>query len=220
MPRHKDQKRIIRSRMKKTGESYTTARAHVIAKTQPAQPKIDHAKLAGMSDAKISGKTSRTWREWTRTLDADGAAAMSHRDIATLVHSKYAVGDWWAQTVTVGYERIKGLRQRGQRRSGEFEATKSRTFGVPVNALFDAWADDTARRNWLGLNAAVRTATKPRSMRLQWPDGTIIAVNFTAKGRDKSAVALAHTKLRRKAEADEAKTFWAARLDVLASLMA
>jgi hypothetical protein len=215
MPRHKDQKRIIRNRMKKTGESYTTARARVIAKTPPAQPKIDHAKLAGMSDAKISGKTGRTWQEWTRTLDADGAATMSHRDIATLVHSKHSVGDWWAQTVTVGYERIKGLRERGQRRSGEYEATKSRTFDVPIDALFDAWADDTVRRKWLGLNTAVRTATKPKSMRLQWPDGTIIAINFMAKGRDKSAVALAHTKLPTRVAADEAKTYWSARLDAL-----
>ena len=32
MTRDKDRKRIIRSRMKKTGESYTAARAHVLAK--------------------------------------------------------------------------------------------------------------------------------------------------------------------------------------------
>ena len=224
MPRHKDRKRIIRNRMKKTGESYTAARAHVIARTQPKlppAPKIDHAALAGMSDVKIAEKTGRTWREWTRVLDADGAAAMKHRDIAALVHGKHSVGDWWAQTVTVGYERIKGLRERGQRRSGEYEATKSRTFGVPVSTLFEAWADGTARRKWLGgVDAVVRTATAPKSMRLRWPDGTIVAVYFTAKGRNKSSVALAHTKLRDKVQADEAKTYWTARLDALAAVIA
>ncbi len=123
MPRDKDRKRIIRTRMEKTGESYTTARAHVISKTrekaQPA-PRVDHAALAGMSDQSVAAKTGHTWQEWVRLLDADEAAAMRHRDIAALVHGKHGVGDWWAQTVTVGYERIKGLRDLGQRRDGAY----------------------------------------------------------------------------------------------------
>ncbi len=224
MPRDKDRKRIIRERMKKTGESYTTARAHVLSKKpsdrQPASA-IDLAALAGMKDDAIAAKTGRTWRQWVRALDADGAAAMPHRDIAAIVHEKHHVGDWWAQSVTVGYERIKGLRERGQRRNGTYEATKSRTFNVPVNTLFDAWADGAARRRWLdGVKAVVRTARAPKSMRLQWPDGTLVAVGFTAKGAGKSAVALAHTKLRDRAASGNAKEYWTDRLDALASLLA
>jgi hypothetical protein len=173
-----------------------------------------------MSDAKIAEKTGRSWREWTRALDGEGAASMAHRDIAALVSAKYEVADWWTQTVTVGYERIKGLRERGQRRGGAYEATKSRTFAVPVDALFQAWADERSRRKWLAaVNPSVRTATAPKSLRLAWPDGTIVVVNFTPKGREKSAVALAHTKLPTKAAAEEAKTFWTARLDALGTLL-
>jgi hypothetical protein len=223
VPHDKDRKRIIRSRMKKTGESYTAARAQILSRSRPAPPAaspVDHAQRAGMSDEKILAKTGRTWRDWTRALDADGAGAMTHRDIAVLVRSKHGVGDWWAQAVTVGYERIKGLRERGQRRSGEYEATKSRTFGVPVSELFAAWANDASRRKWMGgVNAALRTATPSRSMRLKWPDGTVIVVNFTAKGRDKSVVALAHTKLPDKAAAEEARAYWSGRLDALGSLL-
>jgi hypothetical protein len=222
MPVDKDRKRIIRRRMKKTGESYTAARAQIISqprsKASPL-PTLDYSGRAGMSDDKISAKTGRTWQEWTCALDADGAASLPHRGIAALVHAKYAVGDWWAQTVTVGYERIKGLRERGQRRSGEYEATKSRTFAVPVSTLFDAWAEAPSRRKWLGgVKATVRSATAPKAMRLQWPDGTIVIVNFTAKGRGKSAVALAHTKLPNRAAAEEAKTYWTDRLDALRSM--
>src|SRR5262245_2781196 len=115
MPRNKDRKRIIRARMKKTGESYTTARAHVLSKKKSdarEAPATELAALAGMKDDVISAKTGRTWQQWVRTLDTDGAAAMPHRAIAALVHEKYDVGDWWAQSVTVGYERIKGLRER------------------------------------------------------------------------------------------------------------
>jgi hypothetical protein len=230
MPRDKDRKRIIRNRMKKTGESYTTARAHVISKAgstavsktsvqQPRARSVDHAALAGMGDEAIAGKTGRPWREWVRVLDADGAAAMSHRDIAALVHGKHGVGDWWAQTVTVGYERIKGLRDRGQRRGGDYEAGKSRTFNVPVHALFEAWADQAMRRRWLnGVEPLVRTATPPKSIRLQWPDGTIVIAGFTAKGDAKSVVAVVHTKLRDRTASDKAKKYWSDRLDALASL--
>lgn len=223
MTRDKDRKRIIRSRMKKTGESYTAARAHVLSKATPKPPTrrtVDHAQLAGMKDESIAAKTGRTWLEWVRVLDADGAATMTHRDIARMLHEKHRVGDWWAQTVTVGYERSKGLRERGQRRGGGYETTKSRTFAVPVSELFAAWADDRTRRRWLdGVEATVRTATAPKSIRLQWPDGTLVVVGFTAKSNAKSAVALAHQKLRDKAAAEAAKRFWTERLDALAGVL-
>jgi hypothetical protein len=224
MTRDKDRKRIIRNRMKKTGESYTTARAHVISKSNVKQTSariVDHAALAGMSDDKVSAKTGRTWQEWTRVLDLEDVAGMPHRDIAALVHGKYRVQDWWAQTVTVGYERIKGLRERGQRRGGAYEASKSRTFNVPVRALFDAWANAATRRHWLnGGGIVVRTASAPRSMRLQWPDGTLVAVGFYAKGNAKSSVAVQHMKLPDKASSENAKKYWTDRFDALASLLA
>lgn len=222
MPRDKDRKRIIRSRMKKTGESYTAARAHILSKPKGKQPPpraMDHAALAGMSDEKVAAKTGRTWPEWVRVLDADQAAAMRHRDVAALVHEKYHVGDWWSQMVTVGYERIKGVRERGQRLDGAYEASKSRTFNVPVKALFDAWADAATRRRWLdGVEPVVRTATAPKSIRLRWPDGTIVVGWFLAKGRAKSTVSLAHTKLRDSAALDKAKKYWRERLDALGTL--
>jgi hypothetical protein len=57
-------------------------------------------------------------------------------------------------------------------------------------------------------------------MRLRWPDGTLVLVGFTAKGVGKSAVAVAHTKLRDAAAARQAKTYWTERLNALASIVA
>ena len=223
MPRDKDRKRIIRNRMKKTGESYTTARAHVISKikvTEPPASIANYAALAGMKDEAIAAKTGRTWQQWVRALDGDNAAALPHRDIAVLVQSKHGIGEWWAQSVTVGYERIKGLRERGQRRSGEYEVSKSKTFNVPVDRLFRAWTHNATRRRWLdGVAAVVRTATASKSMRLQWPDGTIVAVGFVAKGPSKSTAAVAHTKLKDRAASDRAKQYWTERLSALAAIL-
>lgn len=229
MTKNKDLKRIVRARMKKTGESYTSARAQITSKSKardsldappPVKPK-DYAELAGMSDAVIREKTGCTWQKWVKSLDYHGAENMSHRDIARLVSEKYKVADWWTQAVTVGYERIKGLRAQGQRRDGTYEATKSRTFNVPVAALFDAWADAGARKRWLGdAKVGIRTATKPKSMRIDWNGNTIIAVGFMSKGPSKSSVAVQHTKLPDKETATKLKQYWSERLETLAGVLA
>jgi uncharacterized protein YndB with AHSA1/START domain len=241
MPRQKDLKRLVRARMHKTGEAYTSARAHVLAKprikprssaaTAPAVETVvaakqeptpqDYATLAGMSDAVIKKNTGCSWERWVHALDNYGAAAMSHRDIATLIRTKYKTPSWWTQSVAVGYERIRGLRARGQQRDGTFGATKSRTFNVPVSTLFDAWVDAGVRKRWLnGASVKVRTATAPKTMRLDWTDGSIIAVGFTSKGKSKSAVALEHSKLPDRDAVTAIKEYWSERFDALAEVLA
>jgi hypothetical protein len=232
MPRNKDLKRLVRTRMQKTGEAYTTARAHITKKRKPKKPtkqptaavkseaNRDYAELAGMSDATIKDKTGCSWDLWVLTLDYAGAGDMSHGEIAAFVNEKYKIDGWWSQAVTVGYERIKGLRARGQRMDGSYEASKSRTFNVPVQTLYDAWNDASTRKRWLNEpGVQVRTATAPKSMRLGWKDGTIIAIGFTAKGNNKSSVALAHTKLPDRASSDRLKQYWAERLDALGKIL-
>jgi hypothetical protein len=222
MTRNKDFKRLVRARMKKTGESYTGARTQMTRKSAPAiKPNTkDYAKLAGMSDAVIKEKTGCTWERWVKALDHHGAEKMSHGEIAKLVSEKYNVPSWWTQTVTVGYERIKGLRARGQRRDGTYEASKSRTYNVPVTKLFDAWSDANLRKQWLdGATVKVRTATAPKSMRLGWSDGTIVAVGFLSKGKSKSSVAVQHTKLPNRESANRLKQYWSERFDSLSEVL-
>jgi hypothetical protein len=219
----KDRKRVIRERMRKTGESYTAARAQLLSKPRPHVSRMSAAAMAeraGMADATIKARTGRSWVEWVRALDADEAATLPHGEIARLVHGKHGVGSWWAQSVTVGYERIKGLRERGQRRGGAFEANKSKTFNQPVRLVFRAWSDTATRRKWIGLETKVRTATAPKTIRLQWPDGAIVIGYFTAKGANKTQVALSHTKLPNRAAAEAAKSDWAARLAALGVVLA
>jgi hypothetical protein len=219
MTSNKDFKRLVRARMKKTGEAYTTARSNVLKKPKK-NTAIDYAGLAGMSDSVIKEKTGCNWERWVKALDRDGADKMPHGEIAALVKKTYKVGDWWSQTVTVGYERIKGLRAKGQRRDGSYEASKSRTFDVPVKTLFAAWADGVTRRRWLtGAAVRIRTANEPKSMRLDWNE-SIVAVGFAPKGSSRSSVAVQHTKLPNRETANELKEYWAARLDALGDVLA
>jgi hypothetical protein len=232
MPRQKDLKRLVRARMKKTGEAYTAARSQILKKPKSkpstrlaaalsSAPKKDFAALAGMSDASIKAKTGCTWERWVKTLDHWGAEKKSHREIASMVAKTWKIDGWWAQSVTVGYERIKGLRARGQRRDGSYEATKSRTFDVPVRTLFDAFADKKVRDRWLGENnVKVRTATAPKSIRLGLADGSIVAIGFLPKGKTKSSVAMSQMKLPDRETANRLKQYWSEQLDALGEVLA
>jgi hypothetical protein len=199
MTKQKDLKRVVRERMQKTGESYTTARVHIV--------KPDYAKLAGMTDARVKAATGRDWAQWTKVLDAIGDK--KHAALAKHL-SSLGVPSWWSQMVTVGYERIRGMRARGQARSGSWRAGKSKTFAVPIGTLFKAF------RKSLPAGVKVRTATTPKSMRITWDDGTSVHVGFLDKGA-KSTVALEHAGLKSKADVDRVKKYWAEHFTALAS---
>jgi hypothetical protein len=226
----KDLKRLVRARMKKTGESYTAARFQLLKKKQvserPAKAgryeKIAaagrYAELAGMSDASVKEATGCTWERWVRTLDRAGAAEKSHREIAKLV-AFFGTPSWWTQMVTVGYERIRGLRERGQLRSGGFQTSKSRTFDADVARVYDAFADARTRKQWLDEDVTVRSATAHKRIRLTWPDGTSVVVGFVKKGAAKSVAAVQHEKLADRGAVDAAKLAWGERFDRLASVV-
>ena len=219
MPRNKDLKRLIRARMAKTGESYTAARSHLLAK-ELLLPK-EYAKLAGMSDEAVHSASGKTWREWTRLLDEADAARWEHREIADYVYSNFDVSGWWAQMITVAYERFRGLRDFGQRRGGGYDVNKSKTIGVPVAHLWSAFHDPEQRARWLpGVELTVRTATEPRSMRMRLADETPLNAYFTAKGEAKSSVSLQILQLPDKETAETTRQFWAGRLENLREMLA
>jgi hypothetical protein len=230
MTTNKDFKRLVRSRMRKTGESYTAARSHLLENRRAdirmgatvgapvAGP--DYARLAGWSDDLIKAKTGCDWDRWVKALDHAKAHEWSHREIARYVHEKYKVPGWWTQTVTVGYERIKGLRAIGQRRDGGWEANKSRTYPVPLARLYRGFSDKRNRAKWLpGVDLTVRTATKDKSMRITWPDGSSVVVGFLSKGSGRSSVYVQHGRLPDKAAADKVKAFWGERLGALGEVL-
>jgi uncharacterized protein YndB with AHSA1/START domain len=215
MPTEKDFKRLVRTRMKKTGEAYTAARLQLLE----TERKTDYATVAGMSDAAVSRQTGRSWADWVRALDAVRAAEQPHGQIAAHVAS-LGTPPWWTQMVAVGYERIRGLRARGQGRGGTYHVTKSATFDVPVATLFNAFAQARTRRSWLPVHVTVRTATPHRSIRMTWDDDTRANFGFVSKGKTRSAVAVGHERLPDKASADAMKAAWAGHFDRLRQLLA
>ena len=216
MTRQRSFKRLVRTRMEKTGESYTAARAVLLAGVEPEAAAAEPPLAA--SDERIRERTGRGWEEWFDLLDDWGAAEHTHREIARWVADQLGIGPlvWDAQAISSSYERARGLRAVGETEEG-FAVSATRTVAVPVERLFDAVVDESRRCRWLpDGELSERTATRPKSARFDWGDGaTRVHVAFDSKGEDKSTVALQHVRLPDAAEAERMKAYWRERVGAL-----
>lgn len=218
MTRQKSFKRFVRARMDKTGESYTAARAVLLAALEPPAGRDKPALVT--SDQEIRRRTGRGWEDWFDLLDSWKADEMAHRDIARKVASELGIEPlvWEAQAVTYSYERARGMRLVGQRADG-FTVSVSRTMAVAPEVAFDAFAVASERAAWLPDGAlSERTATRPSSLRFDGADGaTRVHVIVVAKGPAKCTVTLEHSRLADAAAAERTKAYWRERLGALRS---
>jgi hypothetical protein len=222
MTTEKTFKRRVRERMSKTGESYSAARSQVAHK----RDRIRDAgtRLAATddrpSDDSVVKATGKRWEEWFSILDRWGARQRKHGETAAFLTDEQRVPGWWAQAITVWYERSRGLRLKHQQADG-FSISASKTVGVPLDVLFDAFVDSRVRRRWLTDGTMrLRTSQPGRSARFDWGDGTTrVNVGFEGKGPAKATVAIAHERLPDPDEAETAKAAWRARLVELKSAL-
>ncbi|QRP46072.1 DUF4287 domain-containing protein [Amycolatopsis sp. FDAARGOS 1241] len=172
------------------------------------------------SDDAVRTATGRGWDEWGGVLDAWGARRRSHGEIAGWLVDEHGVGSWWAQTVTVEYERSRGMRPRNGGRDGLFTVNASRTVKVPIEELYRAVVDAEVRQKWLGDDQLTpRTTQANRSARFDWGDGSMrVNVGFVDKGT-RAQVALAHERIVDEQTATEVKAYWKDRLAQLKKLL-
>ena len=173
-----------------------------------------------MSDAAVKAKTGKTWKEWFAILDKAGARKLAHKEIVSYLSNEQGVGPWWQQMVTVTYEQQTGKRGEHEKPDG-YEISISRTVNAPLTKLYDAFGNQKTRAKWLQEDGLVeRTATANKSMRVTWNDKkTILAINFAAKGDEKSQVVVQHSKLPNARSAAKMKKYWGEALDRLKSLI-
>ena len=177
-------------------------------------------RFAGVGSEAVLRATGRAWDEWLKVLDRAGAKAMPHKEIALMLWRKFEVPDWWSQMVTVGYEQARGLRAVNQKADG-FAANASKTVGIALGRLYDAWNDPKVRARWLpDAPVEVRRSTDGKSMRMTWTVGdSSVDVGFFSKGADKSQVQVEHGKLKNAAAVARQKKFWSAALERLKAML-
>ncbi len=170
-----------------------------------------------MDDAAVIRATGRAWSDWYAILDGRGARSLRHASIARLLREEYGVPAWWSQSVTVEYEKHIGRRETGQRESGEFTASASRTVAGTPDEVFERWlalahdGDGEIALDGVLLEEepGISRTEKWRYWRARLADGSKATVSVTAKrGGEASVVGVEHGGLRGRAEADRWKAFW------------
>lgn len=178
-----------------------------------------------MSDTNISSDavqkaTGKEWEEWFNILDKEDSTSKSHKEIAAWLSGHFDLSGWWAQMVTVQYERERGMRKVHEKRDG-FEASKSKTINVSLDKLYRAWFDEKRRSVWLDdLDFKIRKATENKSLRITWPDDTNVEVYFYAKGENKSQVTIQHNKLASQDDVKQRKEYWQKQIGQLVAFLA
>jgi hypothetical protein len=187
--------------------------------TQATRGSTDFAN--GVSSEAVQKATGHSWEEWFALLDGENAQSLPHAAIARLAREQFGASDWWAQSVTVGYEQARGLRDKYQKSDG-YTASGSKAIAVPVERLYAAWMEAAQRASWLGdAPLTVTKGTPGKSVRATWDEGagSKVDVYLDAKGETKSSVSVQQTKLADADESARSKAFWAAALQRLKSYL-
>lgn len=187
------------------------------------------------SDASVREKTGRSWNEWFTLLDAWGVAEHGHTAAAAWLEAEHGVSAWWAQQVTVEYERSRGLREIGQRSGGKFATSAQRTVTAPPKVAFDAillrffppevaagLKEGAAFLTVKGNEGTVSKIVPSKRLRLRWLKpakgaGSTIEITIEARGDGRSTIRLDHDGIPSKDVRDEMKVYWKTEMDALAS---
>jgi len=216
MPTQKILKRRVRARMTKTGESYTAARRQLLRKaTEPAAPPIEQpiaeipADALLVADESMQRATGQGHAEWFALLDAWGATDHNHTEIATWLREGKGVPGWWAQNITVSYERARGMRRVHQMANG-FSISVTRTVAVDPERALAAFTSVARRRRWLpGAGMRQRPTRAALTARFDWSDPkSRVVVNVVPKGDGKTLVAVGHEQVPDAESAERLKAHW------------
>jgi hypothetical protein len=97
-------------------------------------------------DEKVREKTGQGLDHWFAVLDQFGGVAKGHSALATHIYADHGVPGWYAQGITVAYERARGVRTLNQRVSGDYEVSVSKVVSGDTKAVARAFTDARRRR--------------------------------------------------------------------------
>jgi hypothetical protein len=246
MTRARALKQQIRSRAARTGERYTTARRHVLKSLEPRvvpaeRPRVAEKQVAsvartpkgGMSDAKYVEKTGHGLDHWFSVLDQFGAVEKGHTAAARHLYETHAVDGWYAQGITVAYERARGVRGVDQRCDGSYEVSVSKVLAGDTMTVVELLKDARQRRQMKDVDAALMRALgeaiesrsskgfaiRPDgqgSFRYKWSD-TPVHFQLLPKAGGKVSLVVTNAKLASAAMVEERRALWRAMLAALSA---
>jgi uncharacterized protein YndB with AHSA1/START domain len=174
------------------------------SKSTPAKP-------GGIGNEAVTKATGRGWPDWFAILDSFDVKQNGHAAAAKYLQANHAVSLWWSQSLVVGYEQARGLREKHQKTDG-YSVSASKTILASTAEAFGAVHDPKARARWLPkMKWTLGKVTRGKSLRAKLTaDGTPVEVMIYPKGPGKCQVTIQHNKLKSRKEALTMKDFWQA----------
>lgn len=210
-------KKRVRARMERTGERYTTARQALLARSAEAQAERTRtwASEPEMAEAKLLDATGRGWEAWCDLIDAWPGHVDGHTAVAAHLRTEQGVDGWWAQTVTVGWERITGRRLPHQMADGTFTASRTRTVVADATRLRELLIDDDHRRD-LFPDRSTELRSRPTSKVIRLglePGRALITLEPRSDGRTR--VTVSHERLPTVDDVERWRFWWAEWLEAI-----
>lgn len=218
--------------MATTGERYTAARRSLLggssggsagdgerrgprARRWVSQPE--------MSAESMAARTGRGHNEWVDIIEAwadeTGGDRRDHTAVAAFLHENFDELDgWWAQAVTVSYERITGLRLPYQRADGSFACGKSRTVAIEADVLRKMLLSEQHRADLFpGQATELRSKPETKALRIAiGPEGAVAIFTIDAAGEGRTKIAVDHERLPTYDSVEEWKFYWSDWFDAIA----
>ena len=193
-------------------------------------------------DETILAKTGKTREDWYAILDRFDCKSKGHKASATHLLEVHGVDAWYAQGITVEYERDHGIREVGQRSDGYFAVSVSRTIAVPIQQVWEAWASSDHVSRWLNTSSdhdfneggayqhgngdfgvykrivPLKRLTFTCDNEDKCP-GSRVGVDFLSKGESKTSIVITHERIGNKPASEEMKQWWISAVESLKSYL-
>lgn len=214
MTKQESFKQRVRARMATTGERYAAARRVLLEQAERRGGRTWHAEPE-MPDDSVREATGRGWDEWCDVIEAWPGHVDGHAAVAAWVYEQNDITHWWAQGVTVGWERITGRRLPNQMSDGTFTAGKTKTVRVDAQELRAALLDDDERADLFpGHETTLRSKPTSKSLRIAFEEGTAL-FTLTPKPDGRTTVNVSHERLPDLDAVSKWKFHWTDWLDAL-----
>ena len=239
-PRREDRRTLHHRAPPRPEHLWRRARARPRRPALPETPASaaprSRATKGSVSDANAREKTGHGLDHWFTVLDRFGGVEKGHTASARHLYEDHGVPGWYAQGITVAYERARGARTLNQRMSGDYEVSVTKTVNGDTAHRGPRVHGREAPREWLPaadaeLAAALVTALKAKSSkgfvvradgmgryRYKWGT-TTVQFYLIPKGDGRTSVVVTHMKLADAAAVETSRGQWRAALAALAGAL-
>jgi hypothetical protein len=163
--------------------------------------------MARISDTAVRTATGKTLKEWFAIFDTAGAKKMAHRDRVDVIWKTYVESGWWAQMVTVEYERARGLRDVNQTTQG-YSVSVHKTVLMPLADLRNAWYTLLKSKPVAAKKLEDQHSKTKRAMiRYKAKEGGVV-VSFDERSGGKSRIMVEAIKLPSKESVERERAYW------------